>query len=163
MGSLLSLFSWAQLIWFAVANFALLKLKLCTPYYVEMSKPRLLWWCVPEQKYERCSPSFCKKKYSVLIVASPPLRSKMALAAILGLKLALESANVTSKVWPFGLFAKPFFSGVIAGSHLKIPFFFLVTQNLWSLQHTVFENPKTVSFNIASEASYVYILSGKNH
>ena len=69
------------------------------------------------------------KKYSVLIVASPPLRSKMALAAILGLKLALESANVTSKVWPFGLFAKPFFSGVIAGSHLKIPFF-LVTQNL---------------------------------
>ena len=26
-------------------------------------------------------------------------------------------------------------------------------------KHTVFENPQKVSFNIASEASYVYILS----
>ena len=28
-------------------------------------------------------------------------------------------------------------------------------------KHTVFENPQKVSFNIASEASYVYILSGQ--
>lgn len=77
------------------------------------------------------------KKYSVLIVASPPLRSKMALAAILGLKLALESANVTSKVWPFGLFAKPFFSGVIAGSHLKIPFFSCNPKSLKLTTHCV--------------------------
>ena len=37
--------------------------ELCTSYYVQMSKPRLLW-CAAWQKYVRCSPSFCKKIFS---------------------------------------------------------------------------------------------------
>ena len=37
--------------------------------------------------------------------------------------------------------------------------FFLLLFKIW--RHTVFENHNKVSFNIASEASYVYILSGQ--
>ena len=91
------------------------------------------------------------KKYSVLIVASPmPLRSSSSLengsGCYLGLKLALESANVTSKVWPFGLFAKPFFPGVIVGSHLKIPFFFCNPK--------IFEAYNTVCCKITEKVSF---------
>ena len=71
-----------------------------------------------------CKKHFLQKKYSVLIVVGKWL------LPYLGLKLALESANVTSKVWPFGLFA-PFFPGGHCGVTLENSFFRVPT-NLWS-------------------------------
>jgi len=106
------------------------------------------------------------KKYSVLIVASPmPLRSSSSLengsGCYLGLKLALESANVTSKVWPFGLFAKPFFPGVIVGSHLKIPFFSVTPKSLKPTTQCVVKSLKKSHFS-KLHVSYFFISSWGN-
>ena len=118
---------------------------------------------VPEQKYERCSPSFCKKIFSAhRRIAAASLENGSGCYSWSKISTRERKCDKQSvALWT--LCEALFFRGH-CGVTLENSFFSCNPKSLKLTTHTVFENPKTVSFNIASEASYVYILSdAKNY